>query len=275
MANLNPKDTEALSAFLDGNLDPVEHARLEQRLRQETVLQAELESLDRTRRMLRAAPHYRAPRNFTLTPEMAGIPAARPGVLSGLTRIAFQMTSILFIVALVGNFTFQGLGGSQPDNPAAFTSETDGEMPPEADPAAEDAAGESSAAGAEEPAEEQTMEMLDAESVESGEDPEEIQALAAPSEESLSVAEEAESQPVEDPVAEGEITAVPDAAEGDRQPLESTGPEEPEIAAIPQEADRKVAAADPAPINPWSIFTVLTGAAALLSGFLALLLRRR
>jgi hypothetical protein len=272
---IDRNDAETLSAYLDGNLNPGERAHLESRLEGEPVLRAELTSLGRTRDLLRSAPHYRAPRNFTLTPEMAGIRAEKPGFLFGLTRLAFTLTTIMFVIALAGNFTFQGLGGPQPEEPAAISSDTDVTMESleqAAAPALEDAAED--AAGA---AEAQSMEAMEAESVEGGEPPEEFEAVAPPTEESFSVGEAAtDSQPLEDPVAEGTVTA---------EAIEKVpGTEEvvqPEIAAAPADGERSavefdaVSEPETARVNPWSIFAVLTGAAALLSGALTLALRRK
>ena len=274
MEKINRNDTEAISAYLDGHLNPRERERLETRLQREPALQRELNALDRTRKLLRAAPHYRPPRNFTLTPEMAGIPESQPGILFGLTRLAFTLTTILFLVALVGNFTFPGLGGSQPEEATAFTTEADSAMAPleEADGSAADSglADEGDSTRSQPP---EVLEMEAMESMESGENPEEIQALAPPTEESLSVA--AEEAPAEDPVAEGTLTApLEEGAPAESAPAMEPF-EEPEIAALPAGADQDVPAAEPDRINPWSIFTVLTGTAALLSGALTLALRRR
>jgi len=77
-----PRDLESLSAYLDDQLNPGERARLEARLPLEPALRQMLEDLGLTRRALRAQKPRRAPRNFTLTPEMPGCGAAprrRPG----------------------------------------------------------------------------------------------------------------------------------------------------------------------------------------------------
>jgi anti-sigma factor RsiW len=70
-STLSSRDWEALSAYLDDQLKPRERVRLEARLAAEPALQAGLRELDQTRTMLRSVPPVRAPRNFTLSPEMA------------------------------------------------------------------------------------------------------------------------------------------------------------------------------------------------------------
>jgi anti-sigma factor RsiW len=64
---------EALSAYLDGQLTPKERSRLEKKLQASADLRAAMEEMRRTRAVLRSQPRLRAPRNFTLTPEMAGL----------------------------------------------------------------------------------------------------------------------------------------------------------------------------------------------------------
>jgi hypothetical protein len=273
---IDRNDAEAISAYLDENLAPREKEHLETRLRQEPALRSELEALRRTRDLLRSAPHFRAPRNFTLTPEMAGIPAGMPGIMFSVTRIAFTMSAILFVVALAGNFTFIALPAAQPEQPAAFALATEPVME-SLDQSAAPAEGD--AAGA---AEAEPMQALEpgTESVDSGEDAGAPESFDPTTEESASIAEEsAESLPVEDPVVEGTVTVeAADAAPATEEALSLE-------AVVPSAgSDRTAAGPEPAEtasksgtgrINPWSIFTVLTGLAALLSGGLAYALRRK
>ncbi len=78
MTNLNGRDLEQLSAFLDGELDQAGRARLNARLARDPGLRAALEDLRQTRLLLRRTPQRRAPRNFTLTPRMAGLRPPTP-----------------------------------------------------------------------------------------------------------------------------------------------------------------------------------------------------
>ena len=97
---ISSRDLAKLSEYLDGQLKPNENARLEARLRVEPELSAALESLQRTRLALWNLPRVRAPRNFTLKPEMV---AARPrpvlfpvfGAASALAT--FALILVLFI----------------------------------------------------------------------------------------------------------------------------------------------------------------------------------
>lgn len=98
---LNQRDWTALSAYLDGQLSLREKKRLERRLEGDPALKAGLEELRRTRDVLRQQPRLRAPRNFTLTPEMAGMKLphrAYPAV-----RLAAVLASVLFVVVFLGD----------------------------------------------------------------------------------------------------------------------------------------------------------------------------
>ena len=116
------RDIEQLSAFLDGQLSQAKKTRLEARLKSDPALTAALEELRQTRNLLRQTPRRRVPRNFILTPKMAGIrppvPRAVP-VLSWASAIAV----LLFIVSLgsnwLGQFTLGAAGPMMAAAPAA------------------------------------------------------------------------------------------------------------------------------------------------------------
>lgn len=67
---ISPEDLMALSAYLDGALDPPERSSLERRLATEPLLRAELDSLRDTVNLVKSLPRLKAPRDFTLTPAM-------------------------------------------------------------------------------------------------------------------------------------------------------------------------------------------------------------
>ncbi|HSQ27792.1 MAG TPA: hypothetical protein VLM80_11770 [Anaerolineales bacterium] len=99
------RDYEALSAYLDGSLEEQNLTRLEKRLQVEENLKQELEVLRRTRVILRSQPRLRAPRNFTLTPQMAGgRQQARNtmGAFSAL-RLASVLATIFLVLVMAGD----------------------------------------------------------------------------------------------------------------------------------------------------------------------------
>lgn len=104
--NISLREWEALSAYLDGQLAQKDRQRLEGRLQSNTELRQALEELRRTRALLRSQPKLRAPRNFTLTPEMVGqrapsrpIPRAYPTF-----RLVSALASVMFVLVLIGDF---------------------------------------------------------------------------------------------------------------------------------------------------------------------------
>jgi len=70
---ISPKDWEAISAYLDGQLSQHELLRLENRLQTDKDLNAACNELRNIKKLLHNQPKIAAPRNFLLTPEMVGI----------------------------------------------------------------------------------------------------------------------------------------------------------------------------------------------------------
>lgn len=114
--NISPRDWEALSAYLDGQLAPKERQLLEARMQSRADLRAAQEELRRTREVLRARLSVRAPRNFTLTPEMVGLrPRKRPTVvLFPALRLTSALSSLLFILVVLGDLLVGGRLASPP-----------------------------------------------------------------------------------------------------------------------------------------------------------------
>lgn len=110
------RDWEALSAYLDNQLKAKDRVRLESRLNQDPELRSALQELRRTRAVLRSQPRLRAPRNFTLTAEMAGLRAgARSGARQPMhgsypvLRLASVLATVFFIVMTVGELAVRTL----------------------------------------------------------------------------------------------------------------------------------------------------------------------
>jgi len=103
----SPRELEQLSAYLDGQLSARERARLESRLWQDPALRNALDELDRTRQALRSLPRLRAPRNFTLTPQMVGQRRVAPRLYP-----AFGFVSALAMLLLLGILIFDLLGNT-------------------------------------------------------------------------------------------------------------------------------------------------------------------
>ncbi len=104
---LSSRDLENLSAYLDAQMTPNERRRLEAQLAGSPALQTALDELRQTRQMLRSLPRLKAPRNFTLKPEM--VQARRPRPLFSWGAFSFSAASalaaLLLFVFFIGDFT--------------------------------------------------------------------------------------------------------------------------------------------------------------------------
>jgi hypothetical protein len=164
MTNPSFRDVEQLSASLDGQLSQAEMTRLEARIQSDPALAAALADLRQARAILRRTPKRRLPRNFTLTPKMAGIKPPVPRLVPALSW-ASAVAMLLFVFTLGANLLGQisfgaaapmmaaapmtnegyGIGGgpaaTQPavtDNTQVnLTAETSVMTPPEATPSGE------------------------------------------------------------------------------------------------------------------------------------------
>ena len=105
------RDVEQLSASLDGQLSQVEKTRLEGRIQSDPVLAASLADLRQARLILRRTPKRRSPRNFTLTPKMAGIRPPLPRLVPALSW-ASAVAMLLFVFTLGGNLLGQLSSGA-------------------------------------------------------------------------------------------------------------------------------------------------------------------
>lgn len=95
-------DVELLSAYLDGQLDSAVSARLASRLKSDESLRAVLDDLREARGILHQLPQRRAPRNFILTPKMAGIKPPAPRAYP-VFRLATAVATLLFLITFVVN----------------------------------------------------------------------------------------------------------------------------------------------------------------------------
>ncbi len=190
-------DYEALSAYLDNQLPARERSRLEARLQLDNDLRAELDALRRTRSILRAAPLVRAPRNFTLTPEMAGAigKPARPANLFVLFRFGFVLFSLLLVFSLAGNLLVPDLPGRLFGAPQAETVALQQQLEDIAATTGEAA----DAAGAASAAEESAPQV---ESLAQGSEP----VAEVPAEERMAVSETPTEMPTDTPVVEPTAT---------------------------------------------------------------------
>ena len=95
-------DVETLSAYLDGQLDASNAARLEARLKTDAELASALRDLRAARGILKKLPARKAPRNFTLTRQMVGLKPPLPRTYP-LLRFATAFAAILFLFSFTAN----------------------------------------------------------------------------------------------------------------------------------------------------------------------------
>jgi hypothetical protein len=106
MINPSFRDVEQLSASLDGQLSQAESTRLEARLRSSPELAVVLADLRQARAILHRTPKRRLPRNFTLTPGMAGVKPPLPRLVPALSW-ASAAAMLLFVFTLGTNLLGQ------------------------------------------------------------------------------------------------------------------------------------------------------------------------
>lgn len=91
------RDLRKLSAYLDGALSASAAGKLEKRLARDPNLRAALEQLRQTQAILRRTPSRRAPRSFTLTPQMVAQRPPLPRLVPALNYAAVFALLLLFV----------------------------------------------------------------------------------------------------------------------------------------------------------------------------------
>ena len=245
------RDVEKLSAYLDGQLKPSEVAPLEARLQTDPELASVLQDLRETRSVLRGLPQRRAPRNFTLTPNMVGQKPPMPRTYP-VFRFATVLATLLLFFTFATNFMAPRLTQTASSVPYGIGGSGGGAAEPEL---AMEAAPQDLAEPAEEPAMEES---------------------AAPEEPAAPAAEEPDPpEPAPAPPGEGETT-VDDSAriEPTLQPngMEKSAPGETYAQEIPPEPDT-ASQVQPAPPPIGASTQILLAGIAILSAIIALILR--
>jgi anti-sigma factor RsiW len=113
---LKDRDWRDLSAYLDGQLSSRTQARLENELAASEEMRAALEDLRQVRVVLRSQPRLRAPRNFTLSPQLAGISERRMPAwqLSPVFGFVSALASVLLILVFAGEYLLGAAPASAP-----------------------------------------------------------------------------------------------------------------------------------------------------------------
>lgn len=122
------RDLKKLSAYLDGELKDSARKKLESRIARDPELAAALDDLRLSRTVLRRhTPQRRAPRNFTLSPQMVAKRPPMPRLVPALNYAALA-AMLLFVFSFTSPF---GAGGSMADEamaPAPMAMEMEAPM---------------------------------------------------------------------------------------------------------------------------------------------------
>lgn len=119
MNQMNFRDAESLSAYLDHQLSAGEVAQLEARLAVDAGLRLLLDDLRVSRGLLRRTPHRKAPRNFMLKPGDPRVLAPRPSIIPVL-RYAGAIASFLFLFSIGTNTLLPSLARMRAAAPLAY-----------------------------------------------------------------------------------------------------------------------------------------------------------
>ncbi len=104
--SLSDRDYEQICAYLDNEMAQDERRRFMLRLQKDTELQKALEAIRRTRLILRSQPLMRAPRNYTLSLQLAEKKRRHFGfewITKPLLQTASALGSILFTLFFLYN----------------------------------------------------------------------------------------------------------------------------------------------------------------------------
>lgn len=100
---MNFHDVELLSAYLDGQLSLSDSVKLESQLASDPDLKAVMDDLRTAKDLFHQLPQRRVPRNFMLTPKMAGLKAPEPRMYP-----AFRLATVLAALLLMITFAVNG-----------------------------------------------------------------------------------------------------------------------------------------------------------------------
>ena len=290
---ISRRDWQRLSAYIDEQLTPNQQKRIEARLEIEPALQSTLDDVHLMKLNLGALPKLPAPRNFTLTPEMAAKAGQKRRAvrLYSALRLASAISSLLFVLVFLGDvFSFGSVGFTPASQdlalPAAERSAGDIQdienlelpvMEVDADVAvgtnAEDLDAGAEATQAAEPSsvgavtDAEVAQDTDAEAQEMSADAEKIDAEESDAEESEALEQEglAEAESIE--MEDDEIKADPSATEGETVP--------PAELADQFASDTDIPQADTASLHLATFLEIILLLIAIITGLMAFSLRRR
>ncbi len=285
---ISRRDWEKLSAYTDGQLSAEERTRIETSLISDPIMRQALDDLRITRSVVKSLPHLQAPRNFTLTPKMAGRRERNirlPSLFSTF-RLASVVSTVLLAMVVLGDLMGSGRVGMLPAQEIA--EQVVPAVPLELESAESIVADEA----IEQP--ESLANEIDAEGTDA--EGNEVEKVGAGEAEPVEILPEGEAQPpaeamadAEEPEEEAERAVEDDQADGAgesyiAQPTalpiatlaEPTSVPEDGLAYAPGvDAEIPQVVTAPAPMSGIRIIELLLGVIAIISGLAAFYFRRR
>jgi len=122
-----------LSAYIDNALEAKEAEKLKSRLEKEPELREKLKNLKQTKMLLSRLDRVRAPRNYTLTPDMVKVRGRKNQPLFTALRLASSFAAILLVALFGVQLLLQGgltPTGMQSDAPMFEAAQVEDESTP-------------------------------------------------------------------------------------------------------------------------------------------------
>jgi hypothetical protein len=114
------QELKLLSAYLDGGLNPSRREKLETQLQRDPALRERYNDLRRIKFTLSSLTHLKAPRNFTLTPEMVTVRRRKSAPVFTALKLASSVAGILLVALVSIELLWGGIGSPrQMDMPAS------------------------------------------------------------------------------------------------------------------------------------------------------------
>jgi hypothetical protein len=116
---IRSRDLRLLSEYLDSRLSETQTRKFEARLAEDSALRERLENLRKTKLMLSRLSRVKAPRHFTLTPEMVKVRRQKKQPMVLAMRWATTVAAILLVVMFGADLIFRSPIIGQPKMQAA------------------------------------------------------------------------------------------------------------------------------------------------------------
>jgi len=118
-------DLQLLSAYLDNELDSAQRQKLETQIENDPVLREKLKDLRRTKLTLSSLSHLKAPRNFTLTPEIVTVRRRKSAPMFRALKLASSIAGILLVALISIELLWGSIGAARQMEMSASVADSD------------------------------------------------------------------------------------------------------------------------------------------------------